>query len=81
MSARGIQVSRLTRYLYEARMGFLLACLAAVVAFSAFGLRAHVELGCAADAIATASARCGNAAVAQNEAVRPEIRLVFQTTP
>ena len=62
MGARRIQVGRLTRYLYEARMGFLLAVLAA-------------------DSIATASARCVDAAVAQNGVVRPEIRLIFQTTP
>ena len=81
MKNKGMNASRLTRYLYETRMAFLFAILVAVVIGAAFGVRARAELNCAADSIATASTRCGSAAVAQNEAVRPEIRLIFQTTP
>jgi hypothetical protein len=81
MNNRAISVSRLTRYLYETRLAFVFAVLAAVVVISAFGTRARAELRCTGDSIATASDRCSSKVAAQNDAADQGIRLVFQSAP
>ena len=75
-------VSRLTRYLYETRVAFLFAILAAVVVVSAFGIRARAELACTAEAIAGASHACvGPSAPATDAGAQQSIRFVFQSAP